>query len=238
MLLLGHRGCRGEFTENTFAAFEHALASGCDGFELDVRRLGDGVPLVWHDAWLRGRFVARQPYAGLRRRCLRTSRRHRLAIALCDLESVLERYGHRAWMDIEIKRRGAEQRVVELLGRYPPARGFVVSSFHPRVLQEMYRLDPSLPLGLVFDRMPHREPWRELPVGYVMPKAELVTAARVERFHAEGKKVLTWTVNTPAEMRRLAAAGVDGMIGDNPWLLAKFWTRPPLEAEAAGLHPD
>jgi glycerophosphoryl diester phosphodiesterase len=138
-------------------------------------------------------------------------------------------------MDIEIKRHGAEPRVVELLRRYPPVQGYVVSSFHPRVLREMHRLDPSVPLGLVFDRMPHGEPWRKLPVAYVMPRADLVTPARVERFHAEDKKVLTWTVNLPAEMRRLAAAGVDGMISDNPRLLAKFCDRQPAEAETDGL---
>jgi len=238
MLLLGHRGCRGEFTENTFAAFEHALASGCDGFELDVRRVADGVPVVWHDAWLRGRFVSREPYAGLRERCLRPSGRPQLAIALCDLESVLERYAHRAWLDIEIKRRGAEEKVAELLRRYPPTRGYVVSSFRPRVLREMHRVDPSVPLGFVFDRMPYGEGWRDLPIDYVMPHVRLVTAARVERFHAAGKKVLTWTVNHPSDVRQVSAAGVDGMIGDNPRLLARVWGRQAVEVSVPEAAPE
>jgi glycerophosphoryl diester phosphodiesterase len=54
-----------------------------------------------------------------------------------------------------------------------------------------------------------------------MPKATLVTAARVRQFHAEGKKVLTWTVNQTSAMRRLGEAGVDGMIGDDPMTLAE-----------------
>jgi glycerophosphoryl diester phosphodiesterase len=33
-------------------------------------------------------------------------------------------------------------------------------------------------------------------------------------------KVLTWTVNDAAEIRRLIEAGVDGMIGDDPVGLA------------------
>ena len=75
MLLLGHRGCRGTFTENTFAAFDHALESGCDGFEFDVRRTADGVPVVWHDARLRGRFISRLEYGSLHERCLSAGRR-------------------------------------------------------------------------------------------------------------------------------------------------------------------
>jgi glycerophosphoryl diester phosphodiesterase len=57
--------------------------------------------------------------------------------------------------------------------------------------------------------------WRALAVEYMKP------AARVRQFHAEGKKVLTGTVNRPAAIRRLTEAGVDGMIGDDLLLLAE-----------------
>src|SRR3954469_10348572 len=61
-LLLGHRGCRGAFPENTIAAFDHALASGCDGFEFDVRLTSDGKPIVCHDARLHGSAVISATY--------------------------------------------------------------------------------------------------------------------------------------------------------------------------------
>jgi glycerophosphoryl diester phosphodiesterase len=38
---------------------------------------------------------------------------------------------------------------------------------------------------------------------------------------SKGRKVLTWTVNHAAMMRRLAGAGVDGMVGDDPVVLAQ-----------------
>jgi glycerophosphoryl diester phosphodiesterase len=222
MLLLGHRGCRGTFTENTFAAFDYALESGCDGFEFDVRRTADGVPVVWHDARLRGRFVSRLEYSSLRERCLIERRLpRRPAIALCELEAVLARYAPVAWMDIEVKVRGVESLVAGLVRRYPPARGFVISSFRRRVLLELHRIDPSLPLGFIFDRTPRAAVWRTLPVEYVMPSVRLVTVALVREFHAEGKKVLAWTVNRVSAMRRLSEAGVDGMIGDDPAMLAE-----------------
>jgi glycerophosphoryl diester phosphodiesterase len=43
-----------------------------------------------------------------------------------------------------------------------------------------------------------------------------VDAARVAEAHALGLKVLPWTVNDPAEMRRLVHLGVDGLITDAP----------------------
>ncbi len=230
MLLLGHRGCRGEFTENTLAAFDHAIECGCDGFELDVRLSSDGIPVVWHDAQLCGRYIARQTFGSLRERCgsrIRQMRAHvghspemAGSIELCRLEEVLARYAHVAWMDIELKVRGVEAQVVELLRHYRPARGFVVSSFRRPVLLELHHIDPELPLGFIFDRMPREETWRGLPIQFVKPSAQLVTPARVRQFHAAGMQVLTWTVNHPSAMRRLCAAGVDGMIGDDPAVLA------------------
>ncbi len=236
MLLLGHRGCRGEFTENTFAAFDHAIECGCDGFEFDVRLSSDAIPVVWHDARVRGRGIARQTFHNLREWCATDQRPTerpaiqrgaiagrlppREAIALCRLEEVLARYAHVGWLDIELKVRGVEAQVAELLRRHRPAHGFVISSFRKPVLLELHRIDPTLPLALIFDRMPREKTWRTLPIQFVKPKARLVTPARVRQFHAAGMKVLTWTVNRPSAMHRLREAGVDGMIGDNPALLA------------------
>jgi glycerophosphoryl diester phosphodiesterase len=207
--------------ENTFAAFDHAIESGCDGFELDVRLTADAVPVVWHDARLRGRFISRQDFDTLRQRCLIARRLpRRPVIALCQLEQVLARYSHIAWMDIELKVRGLEAHVASLLQRYRPARGFVVSSFRRPVLLELHRIDPGLPLAFIFDRMTRAKLWRALPIEYVKPSVRLLTPARVVLFHAAGKKVLTWTVNHPSAVHKLTEMGVDGMIGDDPVMLA------------------
>jgi len=203
------------------AAFDHAMEAGCDGFELDVRLTADAVPVIWHDARLRGRFVSRQAFGSLRQRCAVAGRLpRRPAVELCQLEEVLARFARVGWIDIELKVRGVEAQVVQLVRRYRP-RGFVISSFRRSVLREVHRLDPGLPLAFIFDRMPRWKVWSELPIQFVKPSARLVTPARVRQFHAAGKKVLTWTVNHPAAMHRLKEAGVDGMIGDDPVGLVK-----------------
>jgi glycerophosphoryl diester phosphodiesterase len=48
-LLIGHRGARGLFPENTCEGFSQALAFGIDGIELDVGVTADAVPVVCHD---------------------------------------------------------------------------------------------------------------------------------------------------------------------------------------------
>jgi glycerophosphoryl diester phosphodiesterase len=48
------------------------------------------------------------------------------------------------------------------------------------------------------------------------PAFTLVTEAAVREAHARGMAVLPWTVNDPADMVRLRALGVDGLITDYP----------------------
>jgi glycerophosphoryl diester phosphodiesterase len=47
--VIGHRGARGLFPENTLDGFAAAVALGIDGIELDVAITADRVPVVCHD---------------------------------------------------------------------------------------------------------------------------------------------------------------------------------------------
>jgi len=207
-LLLGHRGARArkDIAENTFAAFDQALADGCDGFEFDVRLTADGQPVICHDATVKSS-------EGEKKEIARSS-----ACELSDLprlDQVLERYRSRAFLDIELKVPGLEAITSELLRKSPPRPGFVVSSFLPEVIAALHATDPSLPLGLIADADRLLRLWSKLPVAWVIPHRSLVTPRRIARWRAAGKRILVWTVNSPSEMRRLAASGVDALISDD-----------------------
>jgi glycerophosphoryl diester phosphodiesterase len=51
-LVVGHRGARARFPENTLPALRHALAAGADGVEIDVRVSADDTLVLSHDATL------------------------------------------------------------------------------------------------------------------------------------------------------------------------------------------
>ena len=57
-------------------------------------------------------------------------------------------------------------------------------------------------------------------------------AQRVEQAHALGLRVVPWTVNEPADMERLLAFNVDGMITDRPDVL-----RALLEGRGMAVPP-
>jgi glycerophosphoryl diester phosphodiesterase len=55
--LIGHRGARGLFPENTLEGFAGAISLGVDAIELDVGLTRDGVPVVCHDPALNPHLV-------------------------------------------------------------------------------------------------------------------------------------------------------------------------------------
>jgi glycerophosphoryl diester phosphodiesterase len=59
VLNVAHRGGAQLMPENTLAAFEDALARGCDGAELDVQLSDDGVVVVHHDFRLKAGLARR-----------------------------------------------------------------------------------------------------------------------------------------------------------------------------------
>ena len=221
-LLLGHRGCRGAFPENTLAAFDHALSSGCDGFEFDVRLTGDGKSIICHDARLSKSTVAKTAYNELLNKQLKSKTslmRRRVHGEICCLDDVLRRYSEQAFFYIELKVAGLEEIVIEAIRSHRP-EGFVIASFLPKVVTRIHELSPELPVGFIFDNLAGLRRWRELPVSHVMPHYRFVTERRVEDMHAAGKQVMTWTVNRDKNMRQLAEWGIDGIVSDDPVLLS------------------
>jgi glycerophosphoryl diester phosphodiesterase len=207
-LLLGHRGLRLRglrIRENTLSAFDLALQHGCDGFEFDVRLTADGRAVICHGARFAGITIARAA-------CMRLQ-------ALALLEDVLARYASRAFLDIELKVRGVESYVLEAISKFPPQRGYVVSSFLPGVLVDLRTRSKSVPLGIICETRKQLSAWREVPVEYVIAHQRLLTPALIADAHAAGKKVFGWTINKKVSMIRLAKCGVDGIISDKTELL-------------------
>ncbi len=206
-LLLGHRGARVSrgAPENTRASFDLALEHGCDGFEFDVRLTACGRAVVCHDPRVRGITVSRATCDQLKH--------------LPQLKDVLKRYRQRAFLDIELKVRNLESKVLTALREEPMGPGYVISSFIPDVVMELEARSARAPLGIICDKPSQLARWRKLPIDYVIAHQALVHQKLVREVRGAGKKLFVWTVNNKQAMLRLAAWGVDGIISDNTQLL-------------------
>jgi glycerophosphoryl diester phosphodiesterase len=226
-LLLGHRGNRvcANAPENTFAAFDLALEQGCDGFEFDVRVTADGALVICHDPRVGNLNIAR-------------ATRRQLG-SLPTLEDVLARYGHRAFLDIELKVGGLESRVLAALRKLPPQRGYVVSSFLSAALLELKVRSARVPLGIICERQSQLRMWHELPVDYVIAQQALVNRKLVEQVQAAERMLFAWTVNDARTMQSFASWGVDAVISDDPKLLLNTLrpARPGENTPLPGVEP-
>src|SRR6266540_6973725 len=110
--VLAHRGASGYAPENTFPAFDRALALKSDGIETDVRSSKDGVLVLVHDERIdrtadgEGR-IADLTFAELQKLDVGVgfNPRHR-GERIPTAEGFLDRYGGRLPLCLEVKQRG------------------------------------------------------------------------------------------------------------------------------------
>jgi glycerophosphoryl diester phosphodiesterase len=241
--LQAHRGAAGLAPENTLAAFRLALELGVDGTELDLQTSKDGLVVVIHDESVdrttdgRGRIgdltleEIKRLDAGSK---FAPAFRGERIPTLRELIDLVRASGNENFrLNLEIKfgdgREGEpadlEERVLAVLRETGfQDRVITQSFFHPSAAK-MKRLAPAIPAGLLVGT--RRQPpdpvaaVREHRVDYYAPHYSMVTADLLRTLHRATIPVVTWTVNDPAEMRRLVAVGLgalpgDGMISDYP----------------------
>ncbi len=104
-----------------------------------------------------------------------------------------------------------------------------IQSFDERPLQYLHHRYPNLSLTLlVEDEMPASDHIRVLgfkPDVYSC-QYHLVDETLVQFCHDNDMKIIPWTVNDEAEIRRLGKLGVDGVITDYPALKEKITGQP------------
>lgn len=197
--IIAHRGWSGRYPENTLAAIRAAIRLGVDRVEIDVQETRDGQLVVFHDYRL-------DRIYGVHKR-VRDARRRELPRAP-TLGDVLRL---RFPLLIEIK--GADgAKVAREIERYGMTRRVIVFSIKPQRMVELYRANPRIPrFGLAVHSLTTKVPVR----GWGVSRRLVRSAAAARRLRRHGP-LFVWTVNNPAEMARLLAWGVDGLITNHP----------------------
>jgi len=223
VLVVAHRGARRVAPENTLAAFTAAAAQGADGVELDVHRTADGVLVVHHDAAAPGFGVlADHPAAEVRRGLPAVPTLEEALEACAGLLVNVEVKNLPGDADFDPDERAAVA-LVELLHARGGRDDVLVSSFNLATIDRVRHLDPELATGFLTAGVDAREAATIADGrghGAVHPHVHSLAGPAaipvVAHSHDLGLAVNVWTVNAPDEIRRLADAGVDGVITDVP----------------------
>ena len=127
-------------------------------------------------------------------------------------------------MNFELKLHGHERDVVDLAIRalhdnnievHCPRKS-LVTCFDHQVAADIKQADPALTVGAILGRQQYHEGIFTLPVDVLSAEESLVDADFMAAAREAGKQVHVWTVNEPADMRRLIDLGVDAVITNYP----------------------
>jgi len=213
--VLAHRGASRAERENTLRAFERAAALGADGVELDVRRAADDVLVVHHDPRLDdGRVI------------LETSSTD-LPEHIPTLSDALDAC-HGMWVNLEIKNDENEpdfdptewvaEQTMALLARRGESERWLMSSFRIETMDRCRDIAPDVRTAWLTSIVPDDVVEILLAKGHVAlhPWVGLLSRDVVDRCHAAGLAVNTWTCDDPERMSELIAWGIDGICTNVP----------------------
>lgn len=243
VLRIGHRGAPALAPENTLASIRAAVEHGVDLVEFDVLDLADGTLVLAHSDDL---FEVSHGAAHGRVRSQTLEQLRGVAPLLPTLDETLAFFRDEVrgvGLHVDLKWIRYEDRVVDALRRHELIDRAILSTFFATSLLRVRELEPDLPLGFSYpiDRygvsrrralapfvigasvalrtaLPRRIEGmlRTAGASFAALHYAVVSPAVVSRCHAAGAAVLTWTVDSPALLARLARTGVDGVITNDP----------------------
>ena len=239
-LIVAHRGGAGVAPENTIPAFDRGLALGADGLELDVHLSQDGVAVVHHDFLLDRTTDATGPIAA--KTVAELARVNACAgfvragrpwdggpAGIPTLRDVLRRYRDvRLIIELKGPSRALARAVVDDVRQANAVDHICVGGFSWRAMHEVRRGESRLAtsasqwevrVALHGSRIGLR-PRTQRYVAFLVPERAGATHVVSRRFirlaHEADKAVLVWTVDDPADIRRLLDWNVDAIITDRP----------------------
>ncbi len=216
-MIFGHRGASIRAPENTLKAFDLAIKEGANGIEFDIRLSADNEIAIIHDET-----INRTSNSTGKVNSLTLEELQKFDFGegekIPALKEVLEIFGNKHWLNIEIKEEGLEQILVDLLKELKVKEKIVISSFLIPVLFKMKELAPEIPTGYLYeyDLDDLDGLLEEVTINGIHPIKENITKKLILEAHQKNLAVRAWTVDDTEIARKLAENGIDGIITNDP----------------------
>jgi glycerophosphoryl diester phosphodiesterase len=242
MLRIGHKGADALVPGNTVASFEKAVEVGVDAIEFDVLWTEDGHPSI--DPGKRTELVVAHDW-GAAAEAAEAGRKLTLDAAL---EAFTRPPLDEVVINLDIKLPGRDDEIMEAVHRHGLIGRTTISTMEISTLKRLHEIDSGLSLGWTVPKvtkdwlgMPKvirpalamglasvrvrtpgqvRKGFQDLSVDSVWAFFGVVTPRLVTTVHDAGKKLNVWTVDDPKRIESLLELGVDGIVSNDPRLLA------------------
>lgn len=229
MVIIGHRGAKGQEPENTLRAIAAALDAHVDAVEFDVQKLKSGEIIVMHDITLDRTtdghgFVSDKTYDDIKQLDAGLGEKVPLLTEALDLidrkaTAVIELAGFLS----------CAQEVAETIQKYVQKKNwkysdFKVVSFMQKELVKFHELLPQIQLGANISTIPidYAAFAEKIPVSFIASEdLYQMDDAFVKDAHKRGYEFYLYSVNYPEYLDRFVSFGVDAIYTDFPKLFAK-----------------
>lgn len=211
MLIIGHRGAAGLAPENTLASLKAGFDAGADILEFDVRVTTDGIPILAHDAWIKGKSIRRHTYeelAGL--------------TAVTTLDDAMELFFGKILLNIELKQANHIGTVLDVIEPYikhsADWEDIIFSSFKIGALKELRSQNKHANLSLLhhinpFQFMKHHKQLHLSAVGFHRLHVNPLALAVAQKL---GLFTYVYTVDHVDTAKRFAQRHIDGVVTNRP----------------------
>lgn len=224
--ILGHRGYRAKFTENTLEAFEKAIEFGADGIEYDTRLTKDKVPVVLHDdnlERLSGKNIKLSDITFEELQKIKLDNGQ----SVPKVEDVLKVLDESSFLNLEVKEVEAAIPSYELTKKYNALNRTLFSSFKVDALREIRKIDKDVKLGLLVDYdslnnlIDLNKELNFFSLNLWVDKLnerKLISKAFLRKWRKSGMKIYLWTLNNPKDLKTFKGL-YDGIITDEVELI-------------------
>ncbi|MBC3757087.1 glycerophosphodiester phosphodiesterase [Hyunsoonleella sp. SJ7] len=220
---IGHRGAKGHMAENTLESIQKAIDLGVHGVEIDIHKCASGELVVFHDFTLdritdgTGE-ISKKSLSELKK--LKVMGQY----AIPTLHEVMQLMGDlRPLLNLELKGQNTGEAIVEIMDYYVDNHGwkwrdFIVSSFQKELLQDVFHSGEPFMTGVLTDTNLEDaiDFAQAINAVSIHPDYTMLTKENVQLMQSLGFQVMTYTVNDKADIERMHAYGVDGIISDFP----------------------
>jgi glycerophosphoryl diester phosphodiesterase len=228
LLTIAHRGASGYAPENTLAAYRRAVAQGVTFIETDLHLTRDAHFVALHDETVNRTTNGQGP---IQQMTLLEARRldagswfgsEFIGERLPTLPEILDfAKKHDVVFYLELKSDGfwgGDHALISALRDSGEIPRVIVMAFDASILEGLRKIEPTLMTALLYDGTIENPLEKALSIGarQIAVKGDLMTPNFLSEAHKKDIQLVCWTINQPAHMRLLAAAGVDGIMSDYP----------------------
>jgi glycerophosphoryl diester phosphodiesterase len=234
VMIIGHRGARNLWPENSLEGFRRLIGLGVEGVEFDVHQTADGGLVVIHDPTLERTTFGSGPVGAKTLSELQAIGQRDSSEGIPSLEQVLEAlHGSSLELHIELKTdaagnayQGLEARVIDAVSRYGLQRRSILTCFVPEVLEMARAIDRTVPVLASLDRRSAEmlggleraiERLKAIPGIYVAVEKSLLAYTQ-DRFCAKfgADRIGAWVPNEEVDLEYWLSRSIRQVTTDRP----------------------